>query len=269
MSDAEAKLKEMGEKIKSEVEAEKGTEVQAASVANSQLEAIRANPDLAKMYADSSQIGAENLSGSAPLLKVHQPGRSTSNELSDGTEPNGGWFFYKPTGEQFQTVRCHILAISDGFRTKSLDPTKKPPFNQIMSGVIIGEGEMKPFMTYIASKKLQPMWDFRTEVSKYVYAKPMGIPMFALTVKLTTEQITHDKGKSFIINFEIEKNKDGTPVLVTDPAEFQFLRDHVAMVQQTAASIIKTISIGDSPSSESFPDVADVSPDYTDDDFPH
>lgn len=241
MSDAEAKLKEMGEKIKSEVEAEKGNEAQMAKVANSQLEAIRANPDLAKMYAENATLGADNLAGELPLLKVHQVGKSTKNELSSGVEPDDGYFFYKPTGEQFNIVKCHILTISKGFRAQGIDD--KEIFNQIVGGVIVGEGEDKPFIMYMTGLKLQPLWTFGKEMAKYTRSKPMGIPMFALTVKMSTERVSNNYGKSWIINFEVDKNEDGTPVLVTDPAEFQFLKEHVATVQDTIASIIEAKSV--------------------------
>jgi hypothetical protein len=93
--------------------------------------------------------------------------------------------------------------------------------------------------------KLSKLWEFGKEAAKYTKAKPVPIPMFVLTVKLTTEKVTHPYGKSWIIDFEIEKSKDGTPELVTDPGMFQFLRDHVETVEDTIASLIETKSTED------------------------
>lgn len=242
MNDGEKKFKEMGEKLKKDVETDKQVEKQETAIALSNLDAIRKNAELAKMYSESAQVGAENLSGELPLLKVHAVGKSTKNELSDGSEPKDGWFFYKPTGEQFETVRCHILTISRGFRAEGME--KKEIFNQVMGGVIIDKGEMKPFVMYMTGLKLAPMWEFGKSVSKYTKMKPVPIPMFALTVKLTTEKVANAYGKSWVVRFELEKNEaDGSPVLVMDPGEFQFLKDSTEMVEETITSLIEAKAI--------------------------
>lgn len=240
-TEAQKKFREEGEKLVAEKKAKEEEAKKTTELAVNSLSAIQQNAELAKMYSDNAQVGAENLSGESPLLKVHAVGRSTKNELSDGTEPNDGWFFYKPTGEQFETVRCHILTISRGFRAEGMEEKGKETrsvFNQIVSGVIMTEGEMKPFILYMTGLKLKNLWEFGKEAAKYTRAKPVSIPMFALTVKLTTEKVANSYGKSWVINFEIEKSADGTPVLVLDPGEFQYLKDHVDMVQDTISRLI-------------------------------
>lgn len=242
-TEAERKFREMGEKLKADKEAGVQNEKKNTEIALNNLAQIRQNAQLAQMYSESASVGADNLSGELPLMKVHAVGKSTKNELADGTEPNDGWFFYKPTGEQFQTVRCHILTISKGFRAEGME--KKMIFNQVIGGVIMDGAEMKPFIMYMTGLKLSPMWEFGKQASKYTKMKPIAIPMFALTVKLSTEKVSNNYGKSWIVNFEIEKNEDGSPVLVMDPGEFQFLKDHVEMVEDTIASIITAKAVKD------------------------
>lgn len=241
MSDAEQKFRDMGAKLKGDVEAKKEVEKQETAIALNQLAQLSQNAEMAKMYQESAQVGADNLSGELPILKVHAVGKSTKNELRDGSEPTDGYFFYKPTGEQFKDLRVHVLTISKGFRAEGMQNNgsqNKMVFNQVLGGVIISEGEMKPFVMYMTGLKLNPLWEFGKAASKYTHMKPVAIPMFALTVKMTTEKIANNYGKSWIVNFEIEKTEDGSPVLVMDPGEFQFLKDHVEMVEDTIASII-------------------------------
>jgi len=207
------------------------------------LSVISGNADLLKKYQENAVVGAENLGGVSPLLKVHSAGRSTSNILADGGEPDDGAFFYQPTAEQFKEVECHILTISKGFRADGID--KKNVFNQIMAGVVVNGGVAKAFLMYMTGVKLSPMWDFGKEASKYTRAKPFGIPMFALRVKLTTEKkvVEYKPGKKtnvWLIKFEIMKNEDGSPVLVTDPKAFDYLRASVTMVKETIDKIIES-----------------------------
>ena len=230
----EEKMKEIKEEIFINKEAKK-EEFKKDLVEG--LALVSKNSELLKLYKDNSQVGSENIGGQSPLLKVHSTGRSTTNQLADGKEPNDGWFFYKPSGEQFKSVECHILSISKGFRATGID-NKKNVFNQIMAGVIINDGDLKPFITYLTGTKLKKMWEFGKEVSKYTHARPIAIPMFALKVKLSTEKIKTDFGMSWVINFEVIKNEDGSPVVVTDLGMFTFLRDHVETVEDTIASLI-------------------------------
>lgn len=233
----EQKVKELNQETQKTVEVKQ----EEKALAISQLDSIRSNSELAKMYNENAMLGADNLSGELPLLKVHATGRSTKNELSDGSEPNDGNFFYKPTGEQFKTLTCHILTISRGFYADGIDKEKpKKTFNQIIGGVIMDGEEMKPFIFYATGLRLKPMWEFGKSISKFTKMKPVGIPMFAMTARLTTEKVKNDFGSSWIVNFELEKNEDGTPKLVTDIGEFQFLKNHVEMVKETIESIIES-----------------------------
>ncbi len=220
--------------IKAEVEKEKKGKIKAAENA---LMTVRQNPILTKMYKENAEVGAENLVGELPLLKVHAVGKSIKNKLADGSDPKDGWFFYRPAREQFKEIECHILTISRGFRAEGMQG-KKDVFNQLMAGVIVNNGEIKPFITYLTGLKLSPMWEFGKEASKYTKARPVPVPMFALKVKLTTEKVKHAYGESWIIKFEILEDKNGMPMVVVDEEFFKYLRDHVETVKDTIASLI-------------------------------
>jgi hypothetical protein len=234
------KAKEVSDKLKAETaeeQARKEANKEVAVKELNQMAELRNNTQLAQMYSENATVGAENLAGELPLLKVHQVGKSTKNELSDGSEPTDGWFFYKPNAEQFQTIECHILTISRGFKAAGLEDGKEI-FNQIMAGVIIDNGDYKPFIIYMTGLKLSYLWEFGKAANKYTHQKPIPIPMFALTVKLTTEKIANNFGKSWIVKFEIEKGEDSVPKLVMDPGVFQFLKDNVTTVKETIESLI-------------------------------
>jgi len=202
------------------------------------LAEISKNKALTDMYNESASMGSENIGGeSLPLLKIHSVGRSVGNELANGKEPQHGYFFYKKTQEEFKDVLCHVLTISRGFRADGLEG-KKNVWNQILGGVIIEGESPKPFLMYFTGSKLQNLWDFGKDASKWTKAKPMGIPMFALTVKLSSEKITEGTKQWFIVKFEISKDTEGNPELVTDQNEFVFLRDNVKKVEDMVERLI-------------------------------
>lgn len=206
------------------------------------LSILSQDEELAAMYSEASKIGAENLGGALPMLKVHATGKSSKNELPDGTEPTDGNFFYTPTAEEFESVNVHILTISRGYKAEGIEATadgsKKMVYNQLIGGMLIDGNDYKPFIMYVTGKKLQAMWDFGKEAGKYTRKKPIGIPMFALTVNLSTEKVSNSFGKSWIIKFDLQRNEDGSPVLVMDKGKFQFLKDSVFEMQEQIDSII-------------------------------
>ena len=239
MGEGEARLKERVAKLKADT-AQKGlAEKENMDLVVNQLAALKNNSQLATMYAENAQVGAKNLAGELPLLKVHATGRSIKNVLSSGQEPNDGWFFYKVTAEQFEIVRCHILTISRGFRAEGMEG-KEDVFNQILGGLILDGDDIKPFIMYFTGLKLSYLWEFGKEANKYTHAKPVPIPMFALTIELKTEKVTNSYGKSWVVKFEIVKDKEDIPILVMDPAKFQFLKEKVEKVEDTIASLIAT-----------------------------
>ncbi len=231
------KAKETADKIKAETEAEAKAKEEGMEKAKNELATIQRNPALASMYNESARLGADNLGGSLPQLKVHALGRSSSNQLADGSEPNDGYFFYAPTQEQFKEVTCHILTISRGYRAEGFQG-KQNVFHQLLGGVIVNDGQVKPFTMFFTGTRLSKLWEFGKEAGKYTHAKPVSIPMFALTVKLTTESVKNDFGKSWVINFEIVKDQDGNPELILDPKFFNLLKDNVGTLEDTIASLL-------------------------------
>lgn len=230
-------MRETADKIKAESAAEKQISNKEMEVVKNDMAVIRENPALAKMFTENAGLGSKNLAGELPSLKVHATGRSNNNILRDGNEPNDGWFYYKPTQQQFKTVNCHILTISRGFRADGFEG-KKNVFNQVMAGLIVDDGEMKPFIFYFTGTKLQSMWNFGKMASKYTKAKPVPIPMFALKVRLSTDKIDTTFNKTWVINFEILKTPTGDPDIVTDMGTLQFLKDSVIKVEETIERLI-------------------------------
>lgn len=238
MGEGMKKFQEAGSKLKEEVEEKNEKELETKKKVESELAQIRNNDALAKMYNDSASVGSENLGGEIPQLKIHSAGRS-QNELADGSEPTNGAFFYKPTATEYKTVDCHVLTISKGFRAPGFgDNETKKVFNQILGGVIIDDGEYKPFLMYFTGLKLSNLWEFGKQIKKYTHAKPVSIPMFAMTVRLTTVQKANEYGKSWVVEFEVVKNEDGSPRLVLDEGLFQFLKDSVQQTEEMIQSVI-------------------------------
>lgn len=241
-------LKAQAEKLKEEeVEKEKQVAAVKEQVKNDLL-AIQGNDILARMYQANAEVGAENLSGELPVLKVHSAGKS-NNELADGSEPTDGYFFYKPTGEEFQSLDVHILYVSHGFKAAGMDEGDAK-FNQIVGGVIIDGGDYKPFIMYFTGLKLQPLWDFSKEAKKYTRTKPFGIPMFALKVHLETERVKTNFGRSWIVKFSVVKAADGTPELVLDEGLFQFLKDNVETTKEMVGNIIASKEVPETNEAE-------------------
>jgi hypothetical protein len=199
-------------------------------------ELMKITPEVEAMYRENADLGAENLGAGLPLLKIHTIEKS-QNTLANGKEPNNGWFFYTPTQEQFETINCHILSISRGYRAEGYNE-RKDVFHQILSGVITNQDEPKPFMMYFTGLKLTNLWEFGKEASPYTKQKPTPIPMFVMNVKLSTEKIKHSNGTSWVVKFEILKEENGKLIITTDAKEFLFLREGVIKANNMQEDLI-------------------------------
>lgn len=230
------KAREQAEKIRAEVESNKEVSMETVK---QELSEVQLDADLIALYEKNAKLGAENLGGNSPILKVHSTGRSTKNELADGSEPKDGSFYYRPTKEQFEVVECHILTISRGYRAEGMEG-KKDVFHQLLGGVIVVDGRLEPFIMYFTGLRLSRLWDFGKVASAYTRAKPFPIPMFALKVRLMTEKVSHNYGKSWVINFHLVKNESGQPEIVTDPGLFVFLRDSVEIIETQMNALMGT-----------------------------
>lgn len=232
-------FKAMGEKLKGDTAQKETAAVAKKEAGASELAAIKANPTMAAKYAAAANKGSENLAGQLPQLKIFTTGKG-SDELADGKEPNNGNFFYTLDKTQFEELDIHILTVSKGFYALGLPDPKQgnkrfPKFNQIVAGVFTDGGEYKPFLMYFTGSKLSNLWEFGKDAKKFTSA---GIPMFALTVKITTKKQTNDYGYSWIPEFEIISDGEGNPTLIHDEEEFDLLEGKVDSMSEMIAQII-------------------------------
>jgi hypothetical protein len=233
------KAREVANKLKAENQESEQKAVANQELAKKELAALAPDSKLAAMYNEAATVGAENIAGqSLPILRIHVVGKSTNNELEDGTEPQDGHFYYKPTKEDLGTeIDVHILTISRGFKTQPMEGSQKEyTFNQVVGGII---GNDKPFIMYFNGTRLPDLWNFGKEAGQYTRRKPVAFPMFSLKIRLTTKK--GEKGKyaaPWIVDFKILRTEDGQPELILDEGEFQYLKDNVAVMEETIASLI-------------------------------
>lgn len=232
------KAQETRDKIAGEVNIGEAAKEAQMVEAKTSIAAIAQNKELSDIYNESANLGSEAVAGeSLPLLKVHVAGRSQNDELANGQEPHNGWFYSKRTKTEYEKVICHVLAISEGFRTDGIEG-KTNIFNQILSGVIINDGNFEPFMMFFTGTKLPKLWEFGKKASEYTKAKPQAIPMYALTVEMSTQKVTEGAKSWYIVNLEIVKDEVGNPVIVTDRDMAILLRDNVNKVKESMSKFI-------------------------------
>ena len=208
------------------------------------LDLVTQNEELQKLYQDNAHVGADNLGDSLPLLKIFSLGKM-KDTLANGNKPTHGWYFHTTTQEQIEKVECHLLASSAGFKTAPNEKSEsgKPVHNQLIAGLIVNEGRKLPFLMYLNGLKLDPFWEYGREIAKFTRAKPTPIPMFALKTIMTYKDKDHSKGSSPIPQFSYLKNKEGHPVVVTDPGLFIYLRDMAEEMRVRMQDIIDRTSI--------------------------
>lgn len=244
--------KEKLDKQMSEMKAEKAEKEQKELVTKEKLKTelakINVDSDLARMMAEDSMVGAENIRGaSMPFMKVSAAGKS-SHVLADGSRPTDGYFFYAPTKEEFKDLTVNILTVSKGFWLEQLEKEgqeKKPPkFTQVIGGMFQHPTDgLKPFVLFIQGRKWPALNKFTKEASQYTHMKPIPVPMFSLLVKLTTHQEDNKEygGWLHIVDFEIEK-ENGFPVIVTKMDVYGKLR---AAVEKASELINEYISVNE------------------------
>lgn len=222
---------------------------------NNELAVIQGNNELAQLYNENATLGADNLTGKIPLLKVHTVGKS-KNLLVSGAKPKDGAFYYAPTQAEYSELDVHILTISKGFYADGMNGGDKK-FNQLVGGVFKDGDEYRPFIMYFSGKKLNNLWNFANGITKYTHAKPIAFPMFSMTVTLTTESVETPFGSSWVVNFDLNMNED-FPKLVTDVKEFSFLRDTVSLLEHMCSTIINAKSPEQAEEISNNPDTEDV-----------
>lgn len=237
MSQAYDKLKKQAQSLKSvPVKEEKAIEP-LGETAMAQFD-----PALQALFQESADEGSENISGGdLPLLKVHSAGRSIGNILVSGAKPTDGYFFYRPTQEEFYDLVGHIVTISRGFRMEGMEDKegkKEPKFNQLVGGVFLVDTDVRVFVSYVSGIKLPNLWEFGKEARKYTKNKKMPIPMYALPVHMTNETVSHKFGEGWVTKYEIIKDEQGNPEISKDVAFNQMLRDLIPEFERMFDSII-------------------------------
>lgn len=203
------------------------TEEKSLSTTDSNLPVPK---EVSDFYKANASLGSKEVTASKMAsLKVIES--NSKIELADGTRPPVGKFYYRREDDSdleeqvLENPQVHLLAISRGFYLPSLESGKPPKYHQIVSGVLADD--FKPFITYIAGKRLAPMWEWaREDLAKFTKSKD-PIPMFALRVKLGTTVVKNPeyKSESHIIDFEIMKHEeDGSPILVEDIETLELLK---------------------------------------------
>lgn len=205
--------------------------------------AILNNAEMRKMYQDNAKVGAQNISTGAPYLTIFSAGKSKSL-LANGERPTDGYFFYKPTKTQYKELDVHILTISRGFKADGAND-KKDVFNQIVGGVMVIDNTLTPFVMFLNGLKLQPMWDFGKLASQYTKNKQLPIPMFALSVKLTTRIVTHKNGESWVADFTIQKDAQGNPKIIGDASVFTQIKSFVETAEEAIEELVATKATGE------------------------
>jgi len=236
--------KAKAESLKSETEKEKTKEETAANEILAEFRTSLGIPEkLAVKYKADAGQGAESLGDSLPSLKVHYVNQSVGNELSDGKEPNNGWFYHTKLHEQFEEVTCNILLISRGFNAKKLNPKpgEKPlQFQQIIAGVLRQDNvPTAPFLFWVKGLSLSPMWEFGRNI------KPLTaqLPIYALIVKLKNKQVTTEQGnRVFVLEMSLVRDKDGKPAVVSDEGEYVYLKEMYGQIKHAVDSIVESKS---------------------------
>lgn len=223
------KLKEVAEKLKEE------TQEQKLDVLKEEPKAIcdGADPEFQKLMQADAEAEAEQAGEGLPFLKVYVANRSQST-LADGKDPNNGWFFYAPTKEQYETVHCHILVISKGFRMPGMKDEQgqvKNKWTHIVSGVMLND-DPKPFWLFISGQaRVLRLWQFEKQLRSLNH---QGTPTFPLLITLSTEKVKTEEMKSpaMVVNFSVDLADNGKPEMVQTMEEYLKLRNEVFMQQK-------------------------------------
>lgn len=219
------KFDQTGEEIKKQTEQKKEIEKQQEANVTEQLQKknieqlAKDNEEMRRQMSESASVGADNLTGSLPLLKIYTVNKSAEEKLADGLSPQDGSFLHKASGRAWEDVYFHPCTISRGFYAWGMPDPKtgvKPiVFNNILAGLILNDSDYTPFIMYFTGTKLQNLWNFRDELRKFVKRKVNPIPMFCITAHMTAEKFkTQNYGLVWIAKFDYERDENGQEPLI-------------------------------------------------------
>lgn len=195
------------------------TREESLSIALTQLD-----PAVKALFQQNAGVGLEHSSGLAlPQLKVSEA--NSQNILSDGTRSKPGNFYYAPTQQEFTELTVSILAVSRGFYTVGKDlegemkrwPDGSPAtrFNQLVGGVILDT--MQPFVMFAAGTRWPNLNEFVKLINPLTKNKKLPIPMLALKVKLTLQEISTKNGFNSIVVYNLVRDEVGKIEIITQP----------------------------------------------------
>ena len=82
----------------------------------------------------------------------------------------------------------------------------------------------QPFVPIGSGTRLNNIWSFGKEIKTWTKSKT-PIPMFAMKVRLSLEEVKTDYGFNHVVNFNLIKNEAGVPDFMRDPVYLEFLKD--------------------------------------------
>lgn len=210
---------------------------QEKALAQVNVQGLSVPSEVADFFKNNANVGSENIEQSvAPILKVVEG----MTNLPEGVEPKLGHFYYAPTTEQFKSLQVSIMTISRSFYAEGISKDgepKKAVFNQIVAGVILET--MQPFMMYVTGLRLQPLWNFASDMSVFTKHRTYPIPMFAMKVNLSTERVKNSVGAyNYIVKFSVDRTDDGHPQVIDDLETLQQIRAGIDKVEDSIDRII-------------------------------
>lgn len=202
------------------------------------------NEEMRRLMSESAGIGAEDLSGSLPILKIYTANKSADDVLADGSRPHDGWFLHKATGREWEDVYFHPLKISRGFYAHGVpDPktgVKPVVFNNILAGLVLNDNDYTPFIMYFTGTKLQNLWNFRDQIRPIIKRKVQPIPMFCFTAHMVAEKFkTQNFGLVWVAKLDYERDANGQePQIDVDLNRFKWLKSVTEKMIQQVDEII-------------------------------
>lgn len=196
----------------------------------------------ASMYRNAVNIGTEEVTQedlNTPNLKILQPTTQGIPNKQDG-------FFYRSdTKEQLESVDVNLVYVTT-IEGDNYNKTDKERF-KVYFGFY--KDSKEPFKMFVRGWGLGDHRIFQTEI--YSVKKRYGVPMLALTVRLTTHEqagTIKESGRPYTIYrplFTILK-ENGKPIIEEDEDRFNFLLEAARRFKEIAS----TTSVDDDKQNE-------------------
>lgn len=176
----------------------------------------------AEIYANAVNAGTEEITQedlNTPILSINQP---TTQELAGRTL---GYFHRSDTNRDYKEIDSNLVYVT----TIEQEKYNKDGIEKVKVYYGFYAGTNEPFKLYVRGYSLQAHRAFQSEIAriKRIYA----VPMFALTVRLTTEEkkgTIKESNKPFSVfmmkEFKVlEEAESKKPLIEMDPNRISFL----------------------------------------------